>query len=94
MGTLFIIGSTSELETVFQIARRIKERGSKVILVFRGEGARFIDHPSFREETGFSDGIYILKDGKEYCGGISAKTISPHELVEMMESCERVVSWV
>lgn len=94
MGTLFIIGSDSELETAFRIARGIKEKGGKLILVFRGKGTRFIEHPHFRDETGFSDEAYVLRDGSKPCWGNSTKTISPYELVEMMESCERVVSWV
>ncbi|MBS7651581.1 MAG: hypothetical protein QW638_00435 [Candidatus Bathyarchaeia archaeon] len=94
MRTLFIIGSIMGSKMVFQIAREIKGRGSKVILVFRGEGVRFIDHPRFGDETGFSDEVYVLRDGSKPSRGIYPKTISPDELVEIMESCKRVISWV
>jgi hypothetical protein len=92
MGTLFIIGSR-EAETALQLARKLKGRGERVILVFRGEGIRLSDRPGFDDETAFADEVYILEDGGRSGRARPAKAIGPHELVELMEACGRVVSW-
>lgn len=96
MASLFIISSCSDSEIALKLARGIKLRGGRVILIFRGEGLRLLDQPCFEEETGFADGVYIL-DGECLGGGVRAgyvRGIGPDELVALMEACERVVSWV
>lgn len=96
MGTLFIISSSPGFGTVLQLARRIKGRGDGVILVFRGEGVGLLEQPHFEEEVSFADGVYIF-EGEERWREIrtrDVKTISPDELVALMETYKRIVSWV
>ncbi len=94
MRALFIVSSPAGFETLLSLASRIRDRGGRVILLFRGDGLRLLEDPYFEGGTSLAEEVYILGEGGRLRGATRpVGKIDFDGWKRLLEACEKVISW-
>lgn len=93
MKTLFIISKPPETRAIFDLAKSMAIHGDQVIFLFAGEGRRCAQDRELMNYLSFSV-RYVLREGSEKVESSGAAEINYDGWVELLESCDRIVSWI
>ena len=98
MKVLFVVSRAKKAETVFRLAEKMSDGGRRIILLFTGEASHYATDAELVKYLHFAEGIYALKvEGMS--GGLPSdfpEGVEPTDYsgwVELLEACDRVVSW-
>lgn len=95
MRCLFIIGGEQKTRTVFNLAEKMAETGSKIILLFVGNGR----HASALQCVGrlkFAESVNVLKADSEeqyYIFPDGIVLLDYDGCMDLIEACDKMVSW-
>lgn len=96
MRFLFIIGGKLQTKTVLSLAEKMAGRGSKIVFFIIGEGREYVSDLRDIEALGFAESINVLnKDSEGRSRDIpdTVRLIDHGECVDLIETCDRIVSW-
>lgn len=98
MRVLFVVSRLHGARTVFRVAERMAEEGGHVIFLFIQEGCRHAAAPEVVRTLGFAEGIYALREDCMSSGLLDdlvegVQAVGYSGWVDLLEACERVVSW-
>lgn len=97
MRVLFVVSRARGTGTVFKLAEKMGGDGRRIIFLFVGDGSHCATDPDLVEHLRFAEEIYVLCD--DVSGGLPrdfADGVKPTDYagwVELLEACDRVVSW-
>ena len=95
MSVLFVVQGFQETETVFSIAAKMAERGHGVVFLFTQKGVRHLTDSGLMASLSYALGINCLEhegEGYDLCEGV--EMIDYEGWVELIETCDKIVSWV
>lgn len=95
MSVLFVVQGFQETETVFSIAAKMAETGHGVVFLFTQKGVRHLTDRRLVASLSYAGGISCLEhegEGYDLCEGV--EMIDYEGWVELIEACERIVSWI
>jgi len=98
MTVLIILFGMEESKTVFRLADEMAQDGNQIIFLFTGESSSRTFEQTVTEARRFAKSIYVLK---ESIGSLYPHAPLPEGIgvidyggwVELLEDCDRVVSW-
>lgn len=98
MRVLFVVGRLQETETVFRLAERMAEDGFRVLFLFIQDGCRYAVDTGLMEGLSFAGGVYVLRGDCQLLGLLNdvaegVEAIDYGDWVDLLEACDRVVSW-
>lgn len=98
MSILFIISSFQETSTAFNVAARMARRGHDVLFLFIRGGCRHVTDLELVSSISFSRGVYFLEqdstpEDTRFRVVEGVKQVDYSGWVELLELCDRVVSW-
>lgn len=97
MRLLFVVSRARETGTVFKLAEKMGSGGRRIIFLFVGDGSHCAKDPELVEHLRFAEGIYVLCDDvPEGLPSDFVEGVEPTDYggwVELLEACDRVVSW-
>ncbi|MCW3979625.1 MAG: DsrH/TusB family sulfur metabolism protein [Candidatus Bathyarchaeota archaeon] len=99
MSVLFVIGRFQEGGTAFRLAEEMARDGHMIRFLFTGEGCRHaVDRESMRS-IDYAEVAHCLKSDCEAEGLLDkiadgVETIGYDGWVELIEDCEKIVSWL
>jgi len=98
MRLLFVVGHAQETETVFRLADEMARDGGRIVFLFIGDGCRHAADPELMRTLRFAEGIYALEADCR-SRGLQDRLVEGVEAtdydgwVDLLEACDRVVSW-
>jgi len=87
-----VLLSRAHGETVFKVARGLAERGEEVHIVFTGRGTHYVWKGDVLKRLKFAR-LYTF-EAEFDSPNPRVEALSYQGFVELLERCERVVSWV
>jgi len=95
VSVLFVVQGFQETETVFSIAAEMAERGHGVVFLFTQKGVRHLTDRGLIASLSYAGGINCLEhEGSGYDLSDGVEMIDYGGWVELIEDCEKIVSWV
>ncbi|MDH5791574.1 MAG: hypothetical protein OEZ44_05255 [Candidatus Bathyarchaeota archaeon] len=96
MSVLFIISRLQDSPTVFRAAERSAQAGMKVMILFTEGGCRHATDRELVASLSYAGGLFCLEPDSQGLrekidGGV--KRIDYGGWIELVEACDRIVSW-
>lgn len=98
MLVLFVVSKFQETGTLFGLAGELIKAGNRVQFLFIQEGCYHSADKDLIKALDLTDGLYALREDCIALGIIDdaaelVRTIDYCDWVELLEACDRVVSW-
>ena len=98
MSVLFIISRLQDSPTVFRAAERSAQAGMKVMILFTEGGCRHATDRELVASLSYAGGLFCLGPDSDSQGlrekiDGSVKLIDYGGWIELVEACDRIVSW-
>jgi len=96
MSVLFIVSRLQDSQTVFKTAERSARAGMKVMFLFTEGGCHHVTDRDLVASLSYAEGLFCLKSDSQGLrekidGGV--KPIDYGGWIELIEACDRIVSW-
>lgn len=98
MRALFIVSRQLEDDTAFRLAEGMVEEGCPVSFLFIGGGCRHAADRGLEGALRFAEGIHVLREDCRDMGLLGSlaegvEAVDYEGWVDLLEACEKVVSW-
>ena len=99
MSVLFVVGRSKEASTAFRAAERMAEGGQEVVFLFTRNGCLHATDKNLVNSLTYAKGVNCLEADCRYEGLLSkvvdgVKLIDYLGWVELIEACDKIVSWL
>ena len=98
MSVLFIVSRFQDSQTVFRAAESSAQAGMKVMILFTEVGCQHATDRELVASLSYAEGLFCLKPDSDsqglrekIDGGV--KPIDYGGWIELVEACDRIVSW-